>query len=299
MSPEVVGQALEVPFRVRTQDPGIHEVVAWMFGGLMGPTLPGHVDEYVVELDPSWPGAHRLVRDGVVLLSRSSLASVLERLVWHVNHQALARTRGLLLLHASAVESDGTVVVFPGDSGSGKTTMAAALAVEGCGYVTDEAVALDPASLLVHPYPKPLSIRAGSWPFVSSLAPPRHGSFPDAFTDTWHASPMGTAGGVGRPGVPGLLISPLYRREGPPARLREVTRAEMLARLVTGAFAGATPLGERAEHLRALLALVRGSDCLDLVYTDLGAAVAEVQAAMERRRNREHGHEHARRCGVA
>jgi hypothetical protein len=63
-----------------------------------------------------------------------------------------------IFIHAGTVAHDGKVLVFPGDSFSGKTTLTAALVKRGATYFSDEFAVIDRDGL-VHPYPKPLSIR--------------------------------------------------------------------------------------------------------------------------------------------
>ena len=63
-------------------------------------------------------------------------------------------------LHAGAVEREGRAIIFPGYSFAGKTTLTEAFVRAGATYYSDEFAVLD-SDGLVHPYPKPLSIRAG------------------------------------------------------------------------------------------------------------------------------------------
>ncbi|TGT73339.1 MULTISPECIES: serine kinase [unclassified Mesorhizobium] len=51
--------------------------------------------------------------------------------------------RGLLVLHASAIEVDGKSVIFKGDKGAGKSTTAGAMIRAGHRLLTDDVVALD------------------------------------------------------------------------------------------------------------------------------------------------------------
>lgn len=61
-------------------------------------------------------------------------------------------------LHAAGLSGpDGRVAALVAASGTGKTTAARVLGTR-LGYVTDECVSVDPASLAVLPYPKPLSV---------------------------------------------------------------------------------------------------------------------------------------------
>ena len=73
--------------------------------------------------------------------------------------------RGLLPLHASAVEMDGGVVAFAGVSGAGKSTLAAFLAQNGHPLVADDICLLDPLAApgsRVLPMPPWLKLWRGS-----------------------------------------------------------------------------------------------------------------------------------------
>lgn len=61
-------------------------------------------------------------------------------------------------IHAGCVAVDGRAVVLPGRSFAGKTTLVAEMIRRGATYLSDEFAVLDEDGL-VHPYPKPLSIR--------------------------------------------------------------------------------------------------------------------------------------------
>lgn len=63
-----------------------------------------------------------------------------------------------IFVHAGAVAHKGRTIVLPGLSFAGKTTLVAALVQAGATYYSDEFAVLDENGL-VHPYPKPLSLR--------------------------------------------------------------------------------------------------------------------------------------------
>jgi hypothetical protein len=58
---------------------------------------------------------------------------------------AVQRLRGLLVLHASAVATDGGVVAFLANSGWGKSTLADALYIKGYPFVTDDVLVINTA----------------------------------------------------------------------------------------------------------------------------------------------------------
>ncbi len=63
-----------------------------------------------------------------------------------------------VFVHAGVVGVEDRAIVLPGRSFAGKTTLVAALVKAGAEYWSDEYAVLD-ANGLVHPYPKPLSVR--------------------------------------------------------------------------------------------------------------------------------------------
>lgn len=69
--------------------------------------------------------------------------------------------RNFAFLHSGAVAVNGNLIVIPGNSFSGKTTLTAAFVKTGALYFSDELVALDKRGN-AYPFAKPLSIREGS-----------------------------------------------------------------------------------------------------------------------------------------
>ncbi len=67
---------------------------------------------------------------------------------------------------------NGRTVVVHGASGAGKTTLTTALVQAGLAYVTDETVCLDPDTLVIEPFTKPLTVKPGSQELLAHLAPP-------------------------------------------------------------------------------------------------------------------------------
>ena len=100
-------------------------------------------DAYLLDM----PGVARFLVEGgnlvrVQLAADAPLADVCSFLLGSV-FGALCHQNGLLPLHASAVEQDGAVTAFLGDSGAGKSTMAACLQARGRRIVSDDICLLE------------------------------------------------------------------------------------------------------------------------------------------------------------
>ncbi len=66
----------------------------------------------------------------------------------------LCHQRGLLPMHASAVNIKGRAVLFSGNSGAGKSTMAAALGQRGHPLMADDIVAITPETMALPAFPQ-------------------------------------------------------------------------------------------------------------------------------------------------
>jgi hypothetical protein len=76
----------------------------------------------------------------------------------HLHHLFATHARDALFVHAGVFEIDGSLVLVPGRSRSGKSTLVAAAVESGATYFSDEFAVID-ADGLVHPYLRPMSLR--------------------------------------------------------------------------------------------------------------------------------------------
>ncbi|TVQ85976.1 MAG: hypothetical protein EA400_14130 [Chromatiaceae bacterium] len=87
---------------------------------------------------------------------------------------------GKLVFHASAVEIGAGAVAFVGESGRGKSTLAASFAVSGCRFLTDDGLVVEPSGEGFAALPSHPSIRlwddseAALIPPAARRAPPVH-----------------------------------------------------------------------------------------------------------------------------
>ena len=83
---------------------------------------------------------------------------------------ALSR-QGKLVFHASAVETDGTAVAFMGESGKGKSTLAASFATSGCRFLTDDGLMVEQRDGSYQVMPSHASIRLWQDSEAALIAP--------------------------------------------------------------------------------------------------------------------------------
>jgi hypothetical protein len=268
-------RGLSYRFAVRADDARLGRHVDTLFAALRDGNEDDRVGHwYSLTGSPSAPGGIDVDRDGEQLAAGLSPANAVGWVVWDVNRSA-AQESGHLLFHAGALEADGLGVLLPGSSGSGKSTLSAGLAQRGLGYLSDELVAFDHARDVLLPYPKPITLKAGSFAVLPDLAPGPPGlDGPDAWPgEEWQiAVGEGTGLRVGSACPPGLVVVPRFE-EHEPTSLQRVSDTEAFFSLA----ANAVNLTEHgAAGTEALGRIVTGSRCLALTFSDLDEACALV-----------------------
>jgi len=193
--------------RVLTDVPELAAEIERVFASMPEPDpephhRPGERDECVVMITRGLAagGANiRLYIDGKRIRRGMIRERALDLVMTRLNLLAIDRAREAILLHAGAVELNGTVVVIAGSSGRGKSTLTAALVRSGLGYLTDELVIIEPSTNQVRPYPKALDLAATS---LDLLDVPPEGVFP---SDKFRVSPS-SLGEVSSGGQLSLIV---------------------------------------------------------------------------------------------
>lgn len=206
------------------------------------PNVSGQVPDFTVRLEAQrwW---RRFVRPSVSIAgdymlpdaSPLPLAQGLLAAEMAMNLQMAMGWRRHLLLHASAAERDGRVLVMTGLSGSGKSTLSAILAENGWRFLADEFVLLEPESGEIHPFPRPVSLKnSGIAAMETALARADHGRFGPLLKDTpkgdiRHLIPPRSAIDAMRESAPPALL--LYPGFGKAKQVRPVALTENFLRL--------------------------------------------------------------------
>lgn len=101
---------------------------------------------------------YRLCRDRVRVAQGPSAEALSHALFYDVQLRLCDDATDLTLVHAAVVGFDDRLVMIPGESHSGKTTLTAALLHLGATYFSDEQAVIVPSGR-VEPFPRPLLLR--------------------------------------------------------------------------------------------------------------------------------------------
>lgn len=275
-------------FTVRTDSAPLGRLVSELFAACSTDSAPDHrfsIRSHAVA------GGRRftLYLDGRRCDATTAPELVLPLLAWQVNRRVVASSGDRLLVHAAAARRGDDLVVLAGDSGAGKSTLVAALSLRGLEYLSDEIVAIDPVSLRVDAYPKPIALEPGSWSSLGSLRPAADPECLPFFARTWMVTPLESRHDVARGGGRAagssggtVIVLPTYRPGGADT-LAPISRAETVVRLAGLAF---NLFRWGPEGIDALADLAAGADCYRLEFADIDLACAAIEQAREQRRRR-------------
>lgn len=187
--------------------------------------------------------------------------------------QVLARDDYRLAVHAAALARNGRVLLLPGNAGSGKSTLTAALMARGFAFLGDDTVLLD-EELRVRGLPFALAVKAGAW----DLLKPYH---PSLFALPVDRRPDGRVVRYLRPSAvvahalpAAWMVFPSWQGAPRPG-LEAMSRVDALRQFLPGCYASARRLG--AGEMEQLIAWIERIDCYTLDSSDLQAAIASIK----------------------
>jgi hypothetical protein len=278
-------RGLSYRFAVRCDDERLGDRVDAVLAGLRDPEAAPTVDHlYSLTATPGGAGTRDVTRDDEPLAYDKCPGDALSWVVWDVNRSAAEASGEHLLFHAGALDAGGIGILLPGTSGSGKSTLTAGLARAGLGYLTDELAALDLRSGQLLPYPKPITLKAGSFSVLPELDPDgrrRSGLGTGAGSwagEEWQVAVGGDTGRrVGGACAPRLGVVPRFAA-GVPTHLTPLSNTEAFLSLALHAV-NLLPHGVAGSA--ALGRMVAQSDCFALTMSDLDEACALVSGLVE------------------
>ncbi|MCH5375209.1 MAG: HprK-related kinase A [Planctomycetes bacterium] len=236
-------------------------------------------DADIVDADVSvrpagfWRSRVTIYADGQPLFHRIPRQQAVPLLEWTLNLSVFHRPSLHLLLHAAVVERGGRAAVLPGEAGSGKSTLCAALIQRGWRLLSDEVAVLQATDDRLLAVPRPVSLKEGAIEAIRRFAPDAPVQPP------WPKTPKGRVAHVlppaasvkrmDEPADPAWIIFPSFQ-PGAGASFESLPKADALIHCAANAF-NYSVLGR--EGFERMVRLIDRCDCYELIYGDLEAAV--------------------------
>jgi len=267
--------------RIRSPLPDVAAGIAGLYGDFPVAGDRGFADFHVVVTCPRgprrWYRPQVLFRfDGRSVFKPLPVNQAFPMLEWGLNWCVTTQVNHFLLFHAAVVARGDRALVMPGQPGSGKSTLCAALVTHGWRLLSDELAMVDLETGALHGLARPVSLKNESLPVLRALAP-------DAFLsppchDTLKGTvahlrpPADSVRRMAEPARPAWIVFPRFEADaatGLVPRDRDSTFFE----LVRNAF-NYSALGTVA--FERTVDLVAQSDCHDLTFSDLDDALARL-----------------------
>ncbi|MGI9629236.1 MAG: hypothetical protein ACR2QM_20605 [Longimicrobiales bacterium] len=194
---------------------------------------------------------------------RSELPTVLEHVV---TGTLLDGADGFVHLHAAGTVRNGKATLVLGDSGSGKSSTAAAWSTAGHPVLGDDVVFLD-RSLRVHPFRKPLKVVVERATQLG-ISPERTPYWEAGSSEAWYDPAQG---GGWADAAPVDTLAFLNRTTEDATRIDALTPAQCIQRIV-GQFMRSG--GRPAEWIESLFELSEQVRCVEVTFSDSQDAAA-------------------------
>ncbi len=194
-------------------------------------------------------------------------------LEWGLNWCVSTQAHQYLIIHAAAVEKSGQVAILPAPPGSGKSTLAAGLVLSGWRLLSDELTLIDRKTGLIHPLPRPVSLKNHSIEVIRQFSPDVY--INRASLDTIKGTvahmrpPRDSVMRQHETARPGWVIFPKWEA-GASTHLTPRSQAQTFMFLAQNAF-NYSHLGE--DGFRVGSALIDQSICYDFRYSKLDEAI--------------------------
>ena len=195
-------------------------------------------------------------------------------LEWGLNWCVSTQAHHYLIIHAAVVEKNGLAAILPAPPGSGKSTLTAGLVLSGWRLLSDELTLIDRTTGLIHPLPRPVSLKNESIPLIrhfnrdAFLSRPTHGTLKGSVAHL--RPPKESVRRQHEAGRPAWVVFPKWTA-GAATRLTPRSRAQTFMFLARNAF-NYSQLGQNGFDTAAHL--IADVECHDFEYSQLEEAIA-------------------------
>lgn len=203
-----------------------------------------------------------------------ALGEAFALLEWGLNWCVTSHFHQWISVHAAVLEKGGRALILPAPAGSGKSTLCAALMFHGWRLLSDELTLLEPATGLVVPSPRPISLKNASIDVICARYP--QGILGPVAYDTQKGTVAhlrvlpDSLARAGERALPAWVVFPQYERDAA-LQVQARSKAATVVELARNSF-------NQHVHGRAgfeaLVRLVDACDSFDLRYSQLDEALA-------------------------
>lgn len=224
-----------------------------------------------------WHPQARFLLDGEEPFYPLPAAQAAPLFEWGMNWCLAQRPLGLLVMHAAVVAQGDAALMMPGFPGAGKSTLCASLVqLAGWRLLSDELAILEPATGMLLPHPRPISLKNASIAVVQAFPGARLGP---VYRDTrkgdiTHAAcPAESLQQAKVPAKVRWVVFPRFEAAVAP-RCEALSRAEAFVLISEQSFNNER-MGE--VGFDALCGLLTGAECFEMVYGSTDEALALVR----------------------
>lgn len=227
---------------------------------------------YTIHPSENCDGVFEVYKNGFGFVVAGSAHVASEAILAGCNQAATTKPVKAIRIHGGVAAADGQAVVVCGESGTGKSTLTAALVMNGWQYLTDEVAVIHPSTHSITPYPKWIDLSTQSLGllglgFNSGIGP--HGL-------KHHVPPL-RLGRVGEHATVKAIVV-LSHTADSDATPRTLTHGDAVAALLGNVFAGTW---EHHDALQAVVDLCAAATVVQIPRLPLGEMVALVNALNE------------------
>lgn len=196
---------------------------------------------------------------------------------WGFNWCIAGSMHQYLIIHSAVIEKNGVSIIMPGQPGSGKSTLCAALLFEGWRLLSDEMALISLADLTIQPVPRPVSLKNKSIDII------RHHYSNAKFSALINGTSKGTVCNLEAPlesirqqdipANPGLIVFPKYDSKARPF-IRPKEKANACIELIDNTFNFNILQG---QGFQAITDIIDKADCYDIGYQNLQQALDAIE----------------------
>lgn len=271
-------QALGSSIMVSVTDPELHSGLSAILDPLTAPAAGIEADPPIEIVIERTGELFTVTRDGEVCTRSSNTEHILRSVLAEINSAPLDHVRSAVVLHAAGAAfpgatsaTDESLVVFPGVSNAGKSTLVTQLCLRGHAYLTDEAVAIQVDSLEAQPFHKSICIEFSGQKVLSELADVAPSP---TLSKTWDIDPRQVGSGrLAHAGPIAAIVFPRFSH-GATTNIEPLEPFEALQRLIANAF-DFSSVGQPA--FRALVRLANAVPAFALDHGGDGTQLDELE----------------------